>query len=148
MILLHYASIKSSCMSELVLQVSLTGVRDGGRVAWFLIFLSITGWKQAFLFLTSLTVPSLKACWTATHSRSSTATTIHALWITQSCLAVLPHIAFRTLANFLIVAPATVGTFLVALWIWVFNKGYIMYRTDLFYIWTLLQNLYMSQWFC
>ena len=97
-------------------------------------FLSITGWKQTSLFLTSLTVPSLKTCWTATHPRSSTTTTIHALWIAQSCLAVLPHIAFRTLANLLIVAPATIGTFLVTLWIWVFNKGYTMYRIDLSYI--------------
>jgi hypothetical protein len=90
-------------------------------------------------------MPSLKACWTATHPRSSTATTIHALWITQCCLAILPHIAFRTLADLLIVAPATIGTFLVTLWIRVFNKGYIMYGIHLFYIQTLfIKPIYVT----
>jgi hypothetical protein len=76
---------------------------------------------------TSFAVSSLKANWTAAHPRSSTAPSIHALWITQSSLAVLPHIAFRTLADFLIVTPATIGTFLVTLWIWAFNRGHIMH---------------------
>lgn len=83
--------------------------------------------------LTPFTVPSLKSSWTATHPRSSTAPPIHALWVTQSSLAVLPHVAFRTLADLLVITPATIGTFLVTFWIRAFNRrGHAMQERGLF----------------
>ena len=65
--------------------------------------------------LTSLAVTPLIPGRTGTDSRGSACPSVHALGIAECRHAVLSHVPFRTLAKFLMIAPATIGTLPVAL---------------------------------
>lgn len=64
---------------------------------------------------TSFTIPSLVPGRTRAHTRRSAIPAIHTLRVAQCCFTMLSHVPLRTLANLLVVAPALVGAFLVAL---------------------------------
>lgn len=62
---------------------------------------------------------ALEARGAAAYPWGSAVSAIHALRVAKGGLAVLPHVAFRTLAYLVMVAPALIGTLLVAFWIWI-----------------------------
>lgn len=80
---------------------------------------------------------------TTANSGGSAISTVHTLWITKSCFAVLSHVTFRALTNLLVIAPTTIGTFFITLGVWPCGKN-----TCNVYIWVyfLLTNPLVSFW--
>lgn len=70
---------------------------------------------QLFSKLTSFTVATLVALRAAADARRSAAAVVHALRVAQRRSAVLSDVALLTLADLVLVAPATVCTLLVTL---------------------------------
>lgn len=66
-----------------------------------------------YLF-TSFAVSALISFTAWANSWCSTKSTVHALWITKCRLTILSHVTFRALTDFILIAPAAVGTLFIA----------------------------------
>ena len=86
---------------------------------------------------TSFTVSSLESWGTAAYPRRGAVAPVHALWVAERGLTVLPHVALRALTDLLVVAPAPICALFIALWVRIYN----LYFTKVF------KNITLSYFF-